>query len=56
MANLKTKSVNAYIKESGKKLVVIEFENGDKCFVNEGLLAYACQNAKKVKAKNKENK
>lgn len=56
MANLKVKSVNAYIKESGKKLVVIEFDGGDKCFVNEGLLAYACQNAKKVKAKDSKDK
>ena len=43
MANLKVKSVNAYIKENGKKLVVIEFDNKDKVFINEGLLAYACQ-------------
>ena len=53
MANLKVKSVNAYIKENGKKLVVIEFDNNDKVFLNEGLLAYACQNAKQVKPKEK---
>ena len=56
MANLKVKSVNAYIKENGKKLVVIEFDNKQKAFINEGLLAYACQNAKQVKQKNKEQK
>lgn len=56
MANLKVKSVNAYIKENGKKLVVIELDNKDKIFLNEGLLAYACQNAKQVKQKNKEQK
>ena len=55
MANLKVKSVNAYVKENGKKLVVIEFDNQDKCFINEGLLAYACQNARKVKAKEKKD-
>ena len=53
MANLKVKSVNAYVKENGKKLVVIEFDNKDKVFLNEGLLAYACQNAKQVKPKTK---
>lgn len=53
MANLKVKSVNAYIKENGKKLVVIEFDNKQKAFINEGLLAYACQNAKQVKSKEK---
>ena len=51
MATLKVKSVNSIIKENGKKFVVINFENGDCTFINEGLLAYACQNAKPKKSK-----
>lgn len=53
MANLKVKSVNAYIKENGNKLIVINTEAGDTIFVNEGLVAYACQNAKPMKKKDK---
>lgn len=45
---LKVKSVNAYVK-NGHKFVVIVNENGDKMFINEGLLAYAFQTAKECK-------
>lgn len=45
---LKVKSVNAYVK-NGHKFVVITNENNDKVFINEGLLAYAFQNAKECK-------
>lgn len=48
---IKTKSVNAYVDKYGHKFVVILLENGNKTFINEGLLAYACQNAKQVKEK-----
>lgn len=48
---LKVKRVNAYVDAKGHKFVVVEFEGGEKTFINEGLLAYACQNAKTVKAK-----
>lgn len=47
---VKFKNVNAYIK-NGKKVVCIALENGDVVWVNEALLAYACQNAKEVKSK-----
>ena len=47
----KTKSVNAYVDKNGHKFVVVMLENGNKTFINEGLLAYACQNAKQVKEK-----
>ena len=47
---LKVKGVNAYVKD-GRKFVVITNENNDKVFINEGLLAYAFQNAKEVKQK-----
>lgn len=47
---LKVKSVNAYVK-NGHKFVVITNENNDKVFINEGLLAYAFQTAKECKAK-----
>ena len=40
---IKTKSVNAYVDKYGHKFVVILLENGNKTFINEGLLAYACQ-------------
>ena len=52
---LKVKSVNAFIKENGNKLIVINTEAGDTIFLNEGLVAYACQNAKQMKSK-KESK
>lgn len=55
MANLKVKSVNAYEKENGNKLIVIEFDNKDKCFINEGLVAYACQHSRKIKPKDKKD-
>ena len=45
---LKVKSVNAFVK-NGHKFVVIVNENGDKMFINEGLLAYAFQTAKECK-------
>ena len=48
---VKTKSVNAYVDKNGHKFVVIVLENGNKTFINEGLLTYACQNAKTVKNK-----
>lgn len=51
---VKTKSVNAYEKENGKILFVIELENGTKTFINGGLIAYAGNNAKKVKGKKAE--
>ena len=51
---IKTKSVNAYVDKYGHKFVVILLENGNKTFINEGLLAYACQNAKQVKEKSNE--
>lgn len=47
---MKVKSVNAYIKNN-RKFAVIVLENGERCFINEGLLAYAFQNAKEVKEK-----
>ena len=48
---VKTKSVNAYVDKNGHKFVVIVLDNGNKTFINEGLLAYACKNAKSVKDK-----
>ena len=59
MANLKVKSVNAYIKKEGEKqreFVVVELDNGETVYINTGLVVYAIKNAKEVKAKNKENK
>lgn len=47
----KIKSINAYIKKTGTKLIVIKLDNGDVLFTNEGLVAYACQNAKPIKEK-----
>lgn len=53
----KVKSVNGYIKKNGGTIICIKLENGDVCFVNEGLLAYACKTAKPIKEKsNKEAK
>lgn len=48
---VKAKNVNAYIKANGKKVVCITLEDGNVVFVNEALLAYACQNAKEIKQK-----
>lgn len=48
---IKTKSVNAYEDKNGHKFVVILLEDGTKTFINEGLLAYACQHSKAVKDK-----
>lgn len=47
----KIKSINAYIKKTGTKIIVIKLDNGDVLFTNEGLVAYACQNAKPIKEK-----
>lgn len=51
---VKAKSVNAYENANGHKFVVISLDNGTKVFINEGLLAYACKNAKKIKDKKAE--
>ena len=48
---MKAVSVNAYIKKNGNKLVVIKTDTKETLFINEGLLAYACQNAKPMKDK-----
>ena len=48
---VKTKSVNAYVDKNGHKFVVVVLENGNKTFINEGLLAYAWKKKKTVKEK-----
>ncbi len=48
---VKTKSVNAYVNEKGHRFIRIVLENGYVTFINEGLVAYACQNASQVKSK-----
>ena len=50
---IKTTSVNAYKKKNGKILFVITLENGTKTFINGGLIAYAGNNPKDVKDKEK---
>lgn len=56
MENLvvKTKSVNAYDNEKGHRFIRIVLENGCVTFINEGLVAYACQNASKTTSKKSE--
>ena len=48
---MKAVSVNAYIKKNGNKLVVIKTDTNETLFINEGLLAHACQNGKPMKDK-----
>ena len=55
MANLKVKSINAYVKnlKEGKthEFIAIQLDNGETVYVNTGLVVYAIKNAKLVKEK-----
>lgn len=48
---MKYKSVNAYVKPTGAKIICVTLENDQVVWLNEGLVKYACINAKPMKAK-----